>query len=181
MVICCTAKLLKEIGISNADLVKDVSEKSTLGEWYANLFYFERRKHVIFINARTLFTFISFDVKKSQIKNLGELFRIGLGKALLEENFEGSLIQRLINECQDIQFAKTQNRVVIGVMIDHVKHTKYMLPDESGIWNFSTIVKQLNRTPLLTQKFSYSIEELGRVLGVKVDPTLKLKPQSLHY
>lgn len=181
MIICCTAKLLKEIGLSDSDIVKYTSEYSTLGEWYANLFYFERRKHIIFINARALFTFVLFDVKKSEIRNLGKIFRIGLGKALLEENFEGALIQRLVNEARDIKFAKTHNRSVLGVMNDHVRHTKYMLMDETGMWNFSNIIKQLNRTPLLTQKFTFSIEELGRVLGVEVDPKLNFEPQFLHY
>ncbi|MFC1621587.1 DUF6933 domain-containing protein [Candidatus Omnitrophota bacterium] len=181
MIICCTAKLQKEIGLTNFDLAKDISDKSTLGEWYANLFYFDRRKHVIFINARTLFTFIAFDVKKPEIKNLGKLFRIGLGKTLLEENFEGALIQRLVNECQGIQFTKTHNRSVLGVMNDHVRHAKYMLMDETGMWNLSNIIKQLNRTPLLTKEFTFSVEELGRVLGIKVDPTLDLKSQFPHY
>jgi len=129
-----------------------------------------------FCQCQDEFTFISFDVKRPEIKNLGGLFRTGLGNALLDENFEGALIERLINESQDIQFARTQNRVAIGVMIDHIKHTRYMLMDESGIWNFSAIVKQLNRTPLLTQKFSFAIEELGRVLGVNIDPKLNFEP-----
>jgi len=36
--------------------------------------------------------------------------------------------------------------------------------------DISKLTKRLNRTPLLTQKFTYSIEEFGRVLGVKVNP-----------
>ena len=113
MLICCTAKLVKEMGLAKAVLVNNVSEKSSLGEWYANLFFFGRKKCVIFTNALTLFTFISFYVNKAQIKDLGSLFRVGLGKALLDENFEGALIKRLVDKCQAIQFAGTNNRSVI--------------------------------------------------------------------
>jgi len=32
MIICCTAKLLKEIDLARSDVGKDVIDKSTLGE-----------------------------------------------------------------------------------------------------------------------------------------------------
>ena len=167
MLIRCTAKLLKEMGLVKADLVDNLSESPTLGEWYANLFFAGRKKCVIFTNARTLFTFISFYVNKAQIKDLGSLFRLGLGRALLNENLEGPLIKRLVDECQAIQFARTNNRSVMGVMVDHVKSTKWMLMDHyHRKRDFSEIIKELNQTPLLTQRFSYSIEEFRRVLGI---------------
>ncbi len=126
-----------------------------------------------------LFTFIAFDVNRQEIKNLGELFRAGLGKALLDEDFDGALIQRLINECRDIQFGKAHNRSVIGVMVDHVKSAKWMVMRDGGLEksNFTEIIKQLNRTPLLTQEFTYSIEDLGKVLGEDIDPRRNFKPQ----
>jgi hypothetical protein len=178
MIIRCTARLLKEMGLTNADLGNNASEESELGEWYANLFFVERKKCVIFTNARTLFTFICFDVNRSEIKNSGKLFRIGFGKALLDEDLEGALIQRLVDECRDVQFARTQDRSVLGVMVDHVKNIKWMVMRDGGLEksDFSEIIKQLNRTPLLTRDFTYSIEELGKVLGVAVDTKLNFNP-----
>lgn len=168
MVLRCTKKLLKEIGVTNLDLVED---ESILGEWYANLFFIQHKKCIIFTNARTLFTFISFDVKRKEIRNnLDKLFCIGLGKALLEEDFDGALIQRLINECSKLQFAKTEDRSILGIMVDHVKNTKWMVMRYGGLKkaNYSRIIKQLNRTPFLTEEFTYSIEELRKVLGIRV-------------
>ncbi|HEX9917239.1 MAG TPA: hypothetical protein VGB16_05835 [candidate division Zixibacteria bacterium] len=180
MIIRCTARFLKEMGLTKADLTSNTSEESELGEWYTNLFFVERKKCVIFTNARTLFTFIWFDVDRSEIRNLGKLFRIGFGKALLDEDFDGALIQHLVNECRDIRFAKTQDRSVLGVMVDHVKNTKWMVIRDGGLEksDFSEIIKQLNRTPLLTKDFTYSIEELGKVLGVAVDTKLNFNPSN---
>ena len=62
-----------------------------------------------------------------------------------------------------MKFGKTQNRSVIGVMVDHVKNAGSMIIRDGGIerCDATGIIKQLNLTPLLTQKFTYSIEELG--------------------
>jgi len=171
MILRCTKKLLKELGVTSLNLVDNIKDESTLGEWYANLFFIQRKKCIIFTNARTLFTFISFDVKRKEIRNnLDKLFRTGLGKALLEEDFDGALIQHLVNECSKLQFARTKDRSILGIMVDHVKNAKWMVMRYGGLEkaNCSWIIKQLNRTPFLTKEFTYSIEELRKVLGIKV-------------
>lgn len=170
MLIRCTSKLIKEIDLAKNDLVDNASQESTLGEWYTNLFFFQRKKCLIFTNARTLFTFISFGVNRAQIKNLGELFREGFGKALLDEGFDGALIQRMADECRDIQFGKTNDKSVIGAMNDHVRSAKWKVCCDGGLekCDYTRLIKKLNRTPFSTRKFAYAIEELGKTLGVEV-------------
>ncbi len=166
MLIRCTARILKEIGIAKVDLVEEQSCDSLLGDWYANLFYAVHRECVIFINSRTLFSFLSFGVRREDIRNLGNLFRIELGRAMLDEDFEGALIQRLISDYQGVRFAKTQDKRVLGVMVDQVKNIKFMLEDK-GVGNLSQIIKLTNRTPVLAFSFVYPISEFKRLLGVK--------------
>lgn len=80
MLVRCTSILIKEIGLSKDDIVDSTLQESELGEWYANLFFFQRKKCLIFTNARTLFTFMSFGVNRTQIRNLGDLFHEGLAR-----------------------------------------------------------------------------------------------------
>lgn len=169
MILRCIAKLLKELGASKADLTDNIPQDQPLNEWYANLFFIRRKKCVIFTNAVTLFTFVVFDVDRSQIRDIGNLFRNGLGYALLEEDFNGVLIQCLVNQCHNMHLAKTRNKSIIGVMVDHVKNTRWMVEDNGGleICDRSRIIRQLNRTPLLTQKFFCSIEEFKRIFSGK--------------
>jgi len=165
MILRCTAKLLKEMRISKQDLVEEESRPSLLNDWYANIFFLSRKKNLIFTNTRTLYTFISFDVTRAQIKNIGEIFRQGLGNALLDEDFDGATIQRIINDCKEIHIGRTQDKSILGVMVDRVKSVRWMVQEREDGWNpsnLSEVVKQLNRTPLLTKRFTYSIEELGR-------------------
>lgn len=182
MLIRCTLKLLKEINLAKSELTDNVSQESTLGEWYANMFFIERKKCLIFTNVRTLFTFMSFGVDKAQIKNIGGLFRAGLGRVLLDEDFNGAIIQRLVDECRDMQFGKTNNKSVLGAMNDHVKSAKWMVCQDGGLakCDFSRLMKKLNRTPFSTRRFAYAIEELGKVLGIKVDPALNFKPKFVY-
>lgn len=111
-----------------------------------------------------------FGANRAQIKNLGELFREGLGKALLDEGFDGALIRRLIDECRDIQFGKANNKSVLGAMNDHVRSAKWKVLCDGGLekCDYTRLIKKLNRTPFSTRKFAYAIEELGSVLGVEV-------------
>ena len=174
MLIRCTSKLIKEIGLTKDELADNASQDSTLGEWYANLFFFQRKKCLIFTNVRTLFTFMSFGVNRAQIKNLGEIFRAGLGKTLLDEGFNGALIQRLIGECRDIQFGKTNNKSVLGAMNDHVINTKWLVWKDGGLGkcDIPHLMKQHNRTAFSTYNYAIPIAEFGKVLGVEIDPRL---------
>ncbi len=171
MLIRCTAKLIKEMNIVKADIVDTESQSSVLGDWYANLFFLSRKKNLIFTNARTLFTFIAFKVNRAQIKNIGELFRSELGKSLLDEDFDGVTIQRIVDDSKEVRIGRTKDKSVLGVMVDHVKNVRWIFEVRDDSWNphnLCEVIKQLNHTPLLTKEFTYSIEELKRALDIKL-------------
>ena len=168
MILRCTAKLLKEMNISKKDLIEEESQPSLLYDWYANIFFLSRKKNLIFTNTQTLYTFISFDVTRTQIKNIGEIFRQGLANALLDEDFDGATIRQIINDCKEVHIGRTHDKSILGIMVDHVKNVRWMVQEKgNGLnpSNLSEIVKQLNRTPLLTKRFTYSIKELWEILG----------------
>lgn len=162
MLIHCTAKLFREMGIKKVTTISG-DNSSSLGDWYANMFYTRRRKNVIFVNSRSLFTFICFDVTRKHIRNLGKLFREGLSSAMLDEDFKTGTIQGIINETQNIEYAKTQDRKVLGVMVDHVKNAKFFIENKPD-WVLKELAKFLNRTPLLTFDFRYAINEFHRII-----------------
>lgn len=171
MLIRCTAKLLKEIGLTKDEASENESSESTLGDWYAHLFFIERKKCLIFTNARTFFTFMVFNINRAQIRSLGDIFRAELGKVLLEEDFDGALIQRLIDECRDIQFGRTNSKSVLGVMNDHVRNTKWLIWEDGGLGKFDIprLIKHHNRTIFSPNKYAIPIVEFGKVLGVEID------------
>ncbi|HPJ42332.1 MAG TPA: hypothetical protein PLY21_08410 [Spirochaetota bacterium] len=50
----CTQKLLQEIKQPVTDLKDVIPDNSGLGNWYCNMFRFNRRKFLIFTNEQTL-------------------------------------------------------------------------------------------------------------------------------
>jgi hypothetical protein len=168
MLIRCTAKLLREMGLGKVAPHAGASPpESELGEWYANLFYIERRKCVIFANAPTLFSIISFDVRRPEIRDLAGLFRKGLELELRDEQFSNEAVGRLLAEAGEIRFDRTADRRVLGAMVDQVKGAQYHAWYEGGLEKCDRggIVKRLNRTPMSTIDFNYPIEEYSKALG----------------
>jgi len=168
----CTAKLIREMGLGKADLDAGKSpSESGLGVWYANLFYIERRKCVIFTNAPTLFSLISFNVRRPEIRDIAGLFRKGLEQALRDERFSNEAIRRVLFETGEIQFDRTADRSLLGVMVDRVKITQYFAWHGGGLEKCDRvdIVRRLNRIPMSTIGFCYSIEKFSRVLGEPKD------------
>ena len=170
MKIRCTSKLLKEIGVSGKNQVID-NTTNTLGDWHANLFYLERKKNVIFCNDKTLYTVVAFGVNRELIQDPAKLLRHELGKTLIEDGLEGKLIQNLVDEIHDIDLAPTNNRSIVGVMVDHVKGIRCALDYGDWEWNeecFQKTIKMLNRTPLIAPRYSYAVDLLGSLLNVKI-------------
>lgn len=127
MLIRCTAKFLKEMGVKPDDL-EVVQEPCVLfGEWYAHVFILDRKKQVVFVEVQTLFSFSIENVSRKDIRErLPELFEKGLGKALFIEGVSGEIMSKVMNICQDeLKFAKTESRRTIGAMNEFVKHHKY--------------------------------------------------------
>ena len=94
----CTAKVQKEIGIKPKDLNEIADGKSMLGNWYVNISTIDRRKTFLFVNERTLLSFILYGIKKSNIANMHEMFLKALNQLLLMEGFNYPVIDKLNNE-----------------------------------------------------------------------------------
>lgn len=116
MIIRCTAKLLKEMGLAKADLSNNISVKSSLDGWYAHLFFLARRKCVMFTHAKTYYAFVAYDAKRENIRQLGELFRVNLGRRLYDDGFSPDAIKKALADAKTVTYGRTTDRHVVGVM-----------------------------------------------------------------
>lgn len=63
----CTKKVQDYLGIKPIELVCSSEQKNTLlGAWYVNQLTIDRRKVFLFMNEKTLLSFVSIGVKKSK-------------------------------------------------------------------------------------------------------------------
>jgi IS30 family transposase len=115
-IIYCTNKLLKELDVPLVELDKIPQPTEGLGNWYANLLRIDRRKCLIFTNEKSLYTFLIPKVLKANLKDIEQEFLINLSYNLQYEGFGLDVINRVMQEYQEIGFAKTMSKSVLGSM-----------------------------------------------------------------
>jgi hypothetical protein len=167
MLICCSARLIKEMGLSKPQLIdtKNITDIS-LSTWYARLFFYNRKKCLLFTNTKTLFSFVVRDARRQQIKNLHELFMRGLVETLKNENFAPDEIEKVMFICKDFKYGKSTDRSVIGSMNDLILQYESYIYTRSlrGNLDFADIGRELNRIPFSPLKMKYAIEAFREAL-----------------
>ena len=130
MIIRCTQKLLKALNKK-----PDTEEGPTnpfLG-WHANMFYVERRKCVLITNDITLFTLFIPALKKPDFQNFHCIFGQYLFKNLLHEEMTQVQIEKILPECEEVHYQKTNNRSVLGSMNNQQFYLEAIIQKEGGL------------------------------------------------
>ena len=162
MLIRCTGKLQKEMGLKKTELKEDEANFSYLGSWHANLILIDRKKCVLFCNDKTLFSFIVPGISRTDIKKLEQIFKEWLQCVLADEELPRSVIEAIISEYSEINYAKTNNKSVLGSMNDLAYHYKYAILEAGGVNSYEVpgIIRRLNRLPMGALKYSNAINTL---------------------
>jgi Domain of unknown function (DUF6933) len=158
------------MGLKPKDLQANEPASSGLGQWHANLTFIDRRKTLLFVNDRTLFNFIIPDVTRSQIRELPEQFRLMLSCVLSEEAIPEEVRHRILVEYNEIGFAKSSSRSVLGSSNDIAFHYKYLITEAGGVhsWRVPEIIRELNRMPMQAITHTFPIDELAHLYGISV-------------
>ena len=118
-IIHCTRKLLKELDVPLVEPDKIPLFTEGIGNWYANLLLrIDGRKCLLFTNEKSLFTFLIPKVLKANLKNIEDEFLIHLNYNLQNEGFGLNVINKIMHEYQEIGFAKTISKSLLGSMND---------------------------------------------------------------
>jgi hypothetical protein len=165
----CTQKLQKELGLKPSDLAIESPNFSLLGQWHANLIYIEGRKCVLFANDKTLINFIAPDLSRAQIRQMGQWFSNLLSAVLHNESIDQATVTKVTTEYDQIEFAKTENRSVLGSLNDLAFHYEYLICEQGGVHSpeIPTIIHQLNHMPMSPLKYVFPIDELKALYGIE--------------
>ncbi len=127
-----TQKLQKELGIKTTDLALNGNPAGAFQKWYAHVFILNRKKQLIFVETQTLFSFCASNLSRKNIREqFLKIFEKGLGKALYIEGASSEVMSKIMSVCRDdMIFAKTANRRIIGAMNEFVKQHKYSFYDQ---------------------------------------------------
>ncbi|MHA2061366.1 MAG: DUF6933 domain-containing protein, partial [Candidatus Sifarchaeia archaeon] len=97
-IIHCTQKILKILKRDITQAEKIPSNPKGLGNWYANLLWFNRKKCILFTNEKTLYTFLIPKVVKHNLDDIETEFVIHLAKNLQYEGISLEAINKINQE-----------------------------------------------------------------------------------
>ncbi len=119
-----------------------------------------------FTNDATLYSFLVPGMKKAEFMNFKEVFSQQLFKRLISEGLPQNNIEIVLEDCHEIEIAKTNNRSVLGSMNDLAFQLKVRIESAGGLRNIdlTELNRELNRIPMSAIEEFYSIEELRKLL-----------------
>ena len=163
----CTQKLLKEWHIKPGELAEIKDDLSALGNWYAHVFNLDRRKTVIFVNDKTLTSFIIIGVKKDDFDKLTRAFLAGVAQVLLLLGVTKDKVAQILTDYHEIEITKTASRRILGVMNDLVNHYKSHVQLRGGLKysDLDEIIFLTNDIPQRTLNQLKTIDYLHKVIN----------------
>lgn len=160
-----TQKVQKAASLKPTDL-SDVDEGGVgLGSWTVNLFNQDRKKVLIFLNEKTLYSFILTGIRKEHYKNLSTSFCLGLLQLLEMDGFSQKQTEFLMQGLENITYSKTSSKKVLGNLNDLVWHYQHSISSAGGLEyaDIGEIIYRLNRMPQRNVGWGYSVEAIAEL------------------
>jgi hypothetical protein len=104
MQICCTKKLLDEMGID----AQNGRSENDLFCWSAHFITLNRRKTIVVVNDSSRFGFILYGLKAKDFNGLNKLILQGISICLQDEKIKEEIIEQYLKEAGDFVFTKTR-------------------------------------------------------------------------
>lgn len=120
MIIRCTARAQRRLGLKSGDLVPAADADARLAEWYCNIVVLERRPVFLLTHAETLFAFFMFAAGKSTHEVFWREVRAHARAALADIGADPAVAKLVLDGGVDA-FAKTRDRGVLGSMVDYAR------------------------------------------------------------
>ena len=157
------------MGLKPEALIQHEVEPSLLGSWHANLLTINRSKCVLFANDKTLFNFIIPSVQKAQWQKIDIEFKGMLQCVLADEGFDKSIIEHVLSEYDQVGFANTSSKSVIGSMNELAYYYQGRIEEAGGVHTYMMpkIIQGLNYMRFKPIEHSRPIEMLRQLLSQK--------------
>jgi len=161
----CTRKLLKFLAITPVN--EPIPSTGELGDWYANLVPTDASDLIVFVSEKSL---VTVAIPAREAENLVSKFRARVENLLAMLGVSKESIRSEISHYQQIQFAKTASRSVLGSMNDIVWNYQFMAEnrDDSGYLSLSDAEHRLSNMPSIARNFLPS--EVAKELLEPKDP-----------
>ena len=158
MTIQSTKKLQDFIGIKRDTIPTD---EESINLWHGNIFIVGRRKCLLLTHNESYYSLFIYGITKKDIKDLSQIIKKQLTELLRGDDFTLEQIVKMTETVVTLEYAKTSDRKVMGVMNDMVQMLKYLNMSEDEL-NLSV---RLNHTLYKREEYVYAVDELKRFLN----------------
>ena len=121
----CSKKLLKLLDHGDLLAAASMEKDSFLGEWDAHVFYWNRKKCILFTESGSFFSFVKADILKKDLADIAGLLRTGIARAMYFEGFSAEAIKHVQLRLSDIRLGIALDRSIRGCMNELIFHWKY--------------------------------------------------------
>lgn len=161
-VLHCTKKAQDRLAVK--PFVTLPEPTTCLGNWYCNEFTASRRKYLIFVNERTLLTIVISVKGLKTSEDILDVFRQRLFKAFLRLNLPDKKFLPELLAMEQVVFAKTQSRSVIGSMNDMVAHAQLLADYHEIDVDSPEMFDHLAKTPMKTNGHRFASKLVAELL-----------------
>jgi hypothetical protein len=118
-------------------------------EWFADLFYVEGKKRVVWVHRTTLLMFVRPGVVAAELREFPALFGFEFGALMASMALPESLLDRFGGH-GPVSFASTNDRAIVGSMLDYRKMFEHMVAYDEGFGraDIKAINAKLSDTPM---------------------------------
>ena len=158
----CTKKAQDRLKVKPVDALPEPTTR--LGNWYCNEFTASRRKCLIFVNERTLLPIV---ISVNGLKTSGdilEVFKQRLFKAFLLLKLPDKEFMPELLEMDEVVFAKTKSRTIVGSMNDIITQTKFSCDYHDMDVDSPVMFESLSQIPLKANGYKRSTELVAELL-----------------
>ncbi|WP_299735647.1 hypothetical protein [uncultured Endozoicomonas sp.] len=162
----CTKKVQDLLSFKKENLSEPSDSHHIMGNWFVNVFTQNRRNILVYMNEKTLLSFVLVGVTKSKAKLIIEEFPIGLARLLISEGFSEHQISKVVASLQEIEIAPTASRKFNGNMNDIIFMYQNYIEMDGGLecCDLGANIKKVNRTPQRNIDWEYSITKAKKLL-----------------
>ncbi len=149
MIIRCTVRAQRRLGLKPSDLSPFADTDAGLAEWYCNAIVLDRRPVYLLAHAEMLFAFFMFAAGKSRHEVFWREVRAHARATLADVGADPAVTELMLDGGVD-SFAKTQDRGVLGSMVDYAKMAEIIVWNSGWLERTGLVdlTRHMNRTPM---------------------------------
>ena len=163
VVLRLTHKIRKRLGHAGGDQLIDIGHSTAvLGDWYVNLVRCGREQLVLYTSSTSLLPVVC--PARGLAKNIDKQLQVELEHLLVEIGADPGAIQSEVAEMEQVAFARTQDRRVLGTMTEFafmIQYGRERRRDE-GLRELS---RWLSRTPCGSLRGGFPDQRAVELLG----------------